>query len=353
LSRLPFVCRRVLTLLAFALGTHRAECQPKLVVDLDYGADAALEACPSEAAFRAQIRSQLGYDPFLASSAHKVVARAAADAHGIRGFVRWYDASGKLRGERELRSSNEDCAAFARAMSFAIAVQIQILREEAEQPVAGASRAASDTDGKGETFEKSEPASSTNLARRSERPPSRTSPFNSNAEPGKAPPWQLMIGAGPGVRFGVGPRPAAEGRVFALVRRDPFAVQLGADASLPSRNPTAEGEGFELNLAGASVSGCAFVQLVSVCLVNRLGRVAVRGFGVDMPRSSSRLVADFGPRLALQGTFARGWMGVLRIETLVALSPWRVTLREREVWRAPPLSLSIGVDLVAVFNDNP
>ena len=46
-------------------------------------------------------------------------------------------------------------------------------------------------------------------------------------------------------------------------------------------------------------------------------------------------------------------MGAVRIDALVALSPWKVTLREQEVWQAPAVSLSVGADLVAVFNDNP
>jgi hypothetical protein len=343
----------VLTLLALVVGTRRAACEPKLVVDLDYRTDSALEGCPSEHAFRAQIRRQLGYQPFLASSPHKVVARAAADSHGIKGFVRWYDRSGKLRGERELRAPNHDCATFARSMSFAIAVQIQFLEEKAAQPAERALEIASKSEPSAQAIEKTETASPASGARATESGASPSSRFDSSAESGLRPPWQFMIGAGPGVRFGVGPRTTAEGRVFVLVRRNPFAVELGADASLPTRNSSAEGGGFELNLAGGSLSGCAFVQLVSVCLVNRLGRVEVRGYGVDRPRSTSRLVAELGPRLALPRSFATGWMGSLRIEALVALSPWRVTLREQEVWRAPRLSLSIGLDLMAIFNDNP
>jgi hypothetical protein len=36
-------------------------------------------------------------------------------------------------------------------------------------------------------------------------------------------------------------------------------------------------------------------------------RLAVRGFGIDMPNAASGLVAQLGPRLALNGSFARGW----------------------------------------------
>jgi hypothetical protein len=344
----------VLTLLAFAFAARRACCEPKLVIDLDYRTDAALEGCPSEAAFRAQIESQLGYDPFRADSAQKVVARAAADGDNIKGFVRWYDASGTPRGERELTSAGKNCPAFARAMSFAIAVQIQLLHEhgEAKPPAAQAS----------EPPAKTEPASSASgrgsripAPRRGSTPATTKRALGSSTEPtsGQAPRWLFMVGAGPGVRLGVSPRAVAEGRLFAAVRRDWLAVELGADASLPSRNEETDGAGFEQNLMGGSLSGCAFVPPFSGCLVNRYARVAVRGFGVDLPHSSSTLAVQLGPRLALNGSFARGWIGAFRIDALVALSPWRVTLREQEVWHAPAVSLSIGADLVAVFNEHP
>ena len=320
------------------------------MIDLDYRTDAALEGCPSEAEFRAQIQSQLGYDPFRADSAQKVVARAAADGNDIKGFVRWYDASGTPRGERELTSAGKNCPAFARAMSFAIAVQIQLLYEHEE--------AKASTEEASEPKAKTEPASPTPTpgSKAEPAPGSKAEPApGSNAEPAgaQAPHWLFMVGAGPGARFGVSPRAAAEGRVFAAIRRGRFAAELGADASLPSRNQASEGAGFEQNLLGGSLAGCGFVWPFSGCLVNRYARVAVRGFGVDVPHSSSTLVVQLGPRLALNGSFARGWMGALRIDALVALSRWRVTLREQEVWDAPALSLSIGADLMAVFNDNP
>src|SRR5688500_14735175 len=237
------VCSRVLTLLAIAFGSRSAYCEPKLVIDLDYRTDAALEGCPSEAAFRAQIQSQLGYDPFRADAAQKVVARAAADGDSIKGFVRWYDAAGTPRGERELTSASKNCPAFARALSFAIAVQIQLLYEheeaketapEAAQPPPGTERASPKP-----------PRGSSPTP-----PPSGSSPTpppDSSAAPtgGQTPRWLFMVGAGPGVRFGVSPRAAVEGRIFAAVRRERFAVELGVDASLPSRYQATEGAGFE------------------------------------------------------------------------------------------------------------
>ena len=113
--------RRVLLLAVVALASPVVCAAPELFVDLQYQPDPDLAGCPSEEAFRAMIGEQLGYDPFRAGAEQKVVARARAAEHGLQGHVEWYDASGNPRGERELGSESTDCAALARAMSFAIA----------------------------------------------------------------------------------------------------------------------------------------------------------------------------------------------------------------------------------------
>ena len=118
--------------LAVALGSSAAHAEPRFAVDLAYRPDPAVEGCPSDDEFRTMISDQLGYEPFRAGAAQTVVARAQAAEQGLRGFVEWHDSSGSLRGERELGTESKDCRELARAMSFAIAVQIQILAQEAE-----------------------------------------------------------------------------------------------------------------------------------------------------------------------------------------------------------------------------
>jgi hypothetical protein len=347
------VFSRVLTLFALAFGSKHACCEPSLFVDLDYQTDEALDGCPNGAAFRAEIQSQLGYDPFRAESPRKVSARAIASSDGIKGLVRWYDAAGTPRGERELTSSSKSCAAFARKLSFAIAVQIQLLNEDAKKSAADAAPEPPGNDPPRAMTEKKPTQPAPTRASEPLEPAMPASGTRPGATGENDPARQFLLGAGAGARLGQSPEAALEGRIFAGVRSHRFALELGADASLPARYSTSEGRGFDQSLAGGSLAGCAFIWPFSGCLVNRWSWIGVRGFGVEMPYSSSGLVAQIGPRATLNGSFGRRWIGVLRIESLVALSSWRVTLREQEVFRGPMLSLAVGFDLVAVFNDNP
>jgi hypothetical protein len=328
-----------MALLCVGLGSRAVQAEPRLFVDLDYQTDAALGGCPSEAAFRAMVRDQLGYDPFRADSPQKVVARAHASEPGIRGFVRWSDASGTPRGERELSSERSDCAEFARVMSFAIAVQIQLLGEEADEQ-------RSKHEPPGTPGSVAPPGPPPNPVREEQRGPIVERP---SAEPSG---WQLMIGAGPALGVGIAPEPAVAGRLFTTVQYDRLAVELGAEATLPSRHETTNGEGFEQQVVLGSLAGCLFVRRLSGCVVNKWGRLQVRGFGVDIPRSASGLLAQIGPRLALTKAIAKRWTGALRVEALATLMPWDVSLDQREVWRTPALSVAIGADLAAVFRDN-
>jgi hypothetical protein len=157
--------------------------------------------------------------------------------------------------------------------------------------------------------------------------------------------FRFTVGAGPAAGFGLAPRVVVMGRVFATVRRDDLALELGAEASLPSRHTTEPGKGFEQRLALGSLAGCVFLGVVSGCAVGNVGSLHVAGFGVDVPRSPSGIIAQVGPRIALTDLVSSRWVGSLYVEALATLVPWEITLNQREVWQTPPLTLSVGGDL--------
>jgi hypothetical protein len=332
----------VLPLFAVALGARVAHADPELFVELEYLPDAALAGCPSDAAFRTMISAQLGYDPFRAGAAQRVVARAHAADHGLRGVVEWYDASGGQHGERELASENTDCAALARAMSFAIAVQIQLLAQET----------ASQSDVLPSAPSSDQPSDESRSSARTAAPPSRredTRPPVAERSSEEHTAWQFMLGAGPALAFGLAPRPAVEGRVFGGMRRGRVAFELGAEASLPSHYATTNGDGFDQHVIAGSVAGCAVFGGASGCVVTKLGKVYVRGVGVDLPNADSGGMAQIGPRFAWFHGLGDRWFGALRVEALATLVSWEVTLNEREVWKTPLFSLSVGGDLGVFF----
>jgi hypothetical protein len=325
-------------LLAALLGPRVARADPKFFVDLEYEPDAALTGCPSEPEFKTLIGDQVGYDPFRTGAEQRLVVRAHAAEHGLRGVLEWYDVSGAPRGERELRSENTDCAALARAMGFAVAVQIQLLAQEAQASSPPPSTEAS-SDARGPTT--SPPA-----------PPSRAGDAGqlpSESPNGASAKWQFLFGAGPTLAFGLAPRTLVQGRIFGGIRHGSLLLELGGEASLPSRYQTSEGNGFEQRVFAGSLSGCVSFERLSPCLVSKVGRLSVTGFGVDAPNSDSGPLVQLGPRLSIDQAFGANWFGALRLEALATLMSWEVTLNQTEIWKTPLLSLSLGGDIGLLF----
>jgi hypothetical protein len=329
---------RALVLLAVTLAATTARAEPRLFVELTYETDSALDTCPTEAGFVALISDELRYDPFRSPAQYKVVARAQAAGQGMRGLVEWYDAAGERRGARELHDEGNDCGSLARALSFAIAVQIQLLAKEQEA-------AAKPTE--------DQPAPAKTGVTAPTPPPPRPDD-DTLRERGEHPTlaparWQFLLGVGPAVGVGLAPRAVVLGRAFATVRREVLALELGAEASLPSRHTREPGKGFEQRLALGTLAGCVYIDVVSGCAVTKVGRLDVTGFGVDVPRSPAGVVAQLGPRVALSGLMSGRWLGALYVEALATLVAWEITLNEREVWKTPSLSLSMGGDLAVLL----
>jgi hypothetical protein len=133
------------------------------------------------------------------------------------------------------------------------------------------------------------------------------------------------------------------------MQRGWWSAELGVEASLPASAETAKGKGFHQRVVLGSLGGCAHLRVFSGCLVSKLGRVEVRGFGVDLPRSSGSVLTQLGPRIALGDRIGRRWVAALRFEALATLAPSSVELNQEEVWRTPALTLSAGLDVAAVF----
>jgi hypothetical protein len=312
-------------------------------VTLDYRAEAALDGCPDESAFRALVESQLGYDPFRSRAQHQVIARILTAEGRMHGVVEWRDETGAPRGERELPSeAGRACLELARTMSFAVAVQIQLLAKDAEEKAESPELPPSDP----ERSDAKSPARPPSEQKRARDVP----PPLEDEDKGSAPAsWQAVVGIGPMLALGVAPRTALEGRAFASVRRGGIGVELGVEGGLPSSHGTSGDEGFEQHLVRGAAAACFALSPISGCLVSKVGSLTVRGFGVDEPRSSSGLVGLVGPRVALETGVGGQWLAAVRVEVLATLSPWRVELNDREIWKAPPMAFFVGADLARFF----
>lgn len=340
-------------------GDEERKTTPQTVV-LDYQTDAALGQCPDAAAFRELVREQLGYDPFRATAERRVVVRAKAQGDS---FVRWVEVNtGTVQGERSLAAEQQGCEALVRTLSFAVAVQIDFARADPEN--SDGSKQAIPC---GATAPEPATPESTTPEPATPEPPLPVSPADpppAALSPGRAPAevhpaaqaagdWRGSAGLGPALLLRSNPPVSLDGRVFAAIARGNVSFEVALGATLPQRLETAPDEGFQQSMVWGSLAGCGVLRPVMGCALGRVVRLAVRGFGVDEPRSASGWFVELGPRVALFAEFSRRWLAALRVEALLVLNPARVTLNEQRVWRTPGWSLGIGADVGVIWGDNP
>jgi hypothetical protein len=112
---------------ASALVGTRAVAADEALVSLDYDAAPDLIGCPKAAEFRQEVTRQLRRDPFRDGASRHLVVRLYATGERLGGRIEWRDTRGDWEGERTFSARNESCAAMARAVGLATAIQIELL----------------------------------------------------------------------------------------------------------------------------------------------------------------------------------------------------------------------------------
>ena len=310
---------------------------------LDYDMGPSLVGCPSALDFQRGVRQQLGYDPFRENAGKRVVVRIDATAHGLEGRVEWQSANGNWEGERKFSSHRRDCVELAQAMTFAIAVQIQLLATTLPRPAtAPTPRTPFVADSvPGQTRP---PATARQLVE-----PNPQLPPVLPALPARQRSFGLGLGLGPSAGFGLGPGPSLEGRVFATLHLGQASVELGAEAAWPSTLRQSDGSGFSQYRLALTIAGCGHLDRWSACLLGDIGQTRVRGFGVDAPRSPSGTTALAGLRLAMTQRVTERCYILARADVLGLLTPWTVTLNHADVWTMPRFAAALGIDFALRF----
>ena len=85
---------------------------------LDYEIASGTVDCPDVEEFRASVRRQLRYDPFVSAAEHRVAVHIVRKEPGFGGRIRWSDAAGNWVGERRLSSRRSDCGGIAASVAF-------------------------------------------------------------------------------------------------------------------------------------------------------------------------------------------------------------------------------------------
>jgi hypothetical protein len=333
-----------MAMVALGLLSALACAASDLTVALDYEIAPILRRCPAEAEFRSQVAGQLGYDPFRDDSALRVTVRAGPSERGTEGRVEWQDASGNARGDRQFVGTNRECAQLVAEMSFAVAVQIQLLRT-LTQPGTTSSRSVtsrgSDSDGR-----PSSPSDTAAAPPRPLPPPPASGGLVVRTGP---PAWSLFAGGGPAVGFGLGPTPTISARLFVALQDAGASIELGAEVGLPATERRSDGSGFREDAIATELGLCGHLDRFAFCGLGRLGRIWVHGFGVDRPASPSGLVAQLGARLTATQPLGARFSVSLHADGLALLTPWTVDLNQTDAWTMPPFGAAIGFDMAARF----
>ena len=348
---------------AFALGFAlvvlggSAHAEPQTSVALAYEIAPDTEGCPQTEVFESTVTRQLGYDPFRSSAGRHIAVRIARKDAGFEGFIQWTDARGQRVGDRRLSSPRSECSEIAANVAFAVAVQIQLLAAlEPDSPESGApTSSATGSPGSGSqstspaTAPPGEPASGVKTP--SPTPPNgdtsrTTSSSREKSRPGR---FRLSAGLGPSLAVGMAPHVTGLGRIFVSGRFDPLSLELAVDAALPASRRQPDGSGFSLDRIAAGAAACGHVHVFAACLTATVGRLEARGFGVDKPASPAGLFSQLGARIAATQGFGDRYFAAARLEGLVMLSPWTVTLADNVAWSTPRFGGLFGLDFGVYF----
>jgi hypothetical protein len=329
----------LVAVLVIAAGPRRAVGATDTRVRLEYQADEQ-GGCVGADDLRRMVTDQLGHDPFRSDADQQVAISIAKTEIGFQGRIVWTEVDGRQVGERLLSSRSRDCREIAANVAFAVALQLQLV-ERGSSDDAGAGAATVD----GSTPQTTGPPD--RVAVTPERPSVST---EAPAVPGEesSSPVRLAVGAGPAVAMGMTPDVTAFGRLFVVARLRRLSGEIAADAALPTTLDYRDGTGVVVNALGSSAAGCAHAEIVSACLLGRIGWLRAQGTGIAVPRTSWGRFGEVGMRLAATKELGQFTVSV-HADGLVMLSHWNVVLNDAVVWDVPRVGIVVGLDVALRF----
>ena len=311
---------------ALAAFARAADAAPQTFVALEYEIVPDVTGCPDVEEFRAGVARQLHYDPFRPTADRRVAVQIARKEVGFDGRIRWTDAEGNWVGDRRLTSRRSDCDGIAASLAFSVAVQVQLLAALA--PPAPAAPP-----------EPPAPAASPTVV--AAPPPPEPPP------PDRRLTWS--VGLGPALAVGMSPEPTGVARLFVSGRRRWLSLEIAIDGAWPATRQAAGGSGFSLDRFAGGGAACGHSGAFAACVTGTLGVLRARGSGVDTPASPAGLFSQAGARIAATLDFGDRYFAAARLDGLVMLSSWTVTLNRAAAWTTPRVGALIGLDVGAHF----
>jgi hypothetical protein len=303
----------------------------------------ATPGCPSAATFEAIVAARIGSDAFRADAPYRVIVRIASAGRALEGRLEWLDATGNLIGDQSFPSRTGDCDELARAMGFALALQIQLMETTVEE-----SRSAPPPAPPSDTTVPKMPAPPPSIVPLPAAQIQSTGAGASDTMGHRGGPF-VLVGVGGAAGLGVSSNPVALARLFATAAWSHVAVELAGEVSAPSTTHRADGAGFSQEQVLASLAGCGVRGLWSVCAVGKAGELRAVGQGVNVPLTASGLMVQAGLRVGASFTFGHRTYIVAHLDGLGRLTQGTVTLDSMPVWTTPTFAALVGIDVAYRF----
>ena len=336
----------------------------RMMVTLAYAADSG---CPDATELKAVVVGRLGYDPFIEGAADHVLVRLerrAGGGSGMDGRIEWRDAAGRWTGEQTFPSVSTECSSLARAVGFALALQIQFLATTnpgsvTEGAPPGGLGASPDVPG-GPAATTPAPVAGAGPApappREAARPEGEgTRDAGPPATPPDSPPDHaasrptFAIGAGPSVGLGFSSSPVALGRLFGALDWQHLSIEIAAQADLPATVRRRDGAGFSQQHLFGSAALCAFPSRWRGCLLVNVGQVRMAGQDIDRPTSANVALFQLGLRAGIVQPLGQRFFAGAHADGLLNLVRWTGSLDQVPVWTAPRFGAAVGVDVGVRF----
>jgi hypothetical protein len=138
------------------------------------------------------------------------------------------------------------------------------------------------------------------------------------------------------------------GRLFGSAATGRLSLEVGGEISTATSANREDGAGFTERALLASAALCGSEGPLSLCVLGKGGVVKVRGEDVDVPASPTGAVIQTGLRVGARQILGSAFIAE-RLEGVVNLTRWTVTLDGVPVWTAPALAGTLGLDVGVIF----
>lgn len=294
------------------------QAQATQTVSLELMNEGTASLCPEESVFKALVSAKLGRDPFLADAPLQAMVSFSLQGERVFGKLSLKDASGVEIGKRSVDAERASCILVAQtlAMALALAVDPAVLRTTPARPLTS------------EVSAKPPPASSLDAVPRPAPPPMAVWSVNAGGS--------FILGAMPS--WAMGPR------IELGWRRDNDSVLMEGSLFPQATWTNSEGK-VQTSLLRGGVSGCRHLNGFGFCLRATGGLLRAEGQDFYVSKRGSAPTATVGPAVVYERRLFQHLQWKIGVSADAAFFRSRLTLDDRELWFAPPLSAEAFVSL--------